>query len=129
MSLNSVYLQGRMTADPVLRQTSTLVSFVSFTVAVSRDFKGADGERQTDFINCTAWRATAEFINSYFQKGSPILVHGRLRQNSWTAEDGSKRTSYDVIADNVYFCGPRTDGASRDIVGFTETDEDEPLPF
>lgn len=100
--LNHITIMGRMTRDPELRRTGSGVAVASFTVAVDRDF-GNNGEKETDFIDCVAWRQTGEFVNKYFEKGSMIIVSGRLQIRSWTDKDGNKRRTAEVVADNVYF--------------------------
>ena len=102
--LNHIVLMGRLTRDPELRYTASNVPVASFTVAVDRDFgRGENGEKQTDFINVSAWRQTGEFVSKYFTKGSMAVVSGRLQMRDWTDRDGNKRTSAEVVADNVYF--------------------------
>lgn len=102
--LNHITIMGRMTKDPELRRTGSGVAVASFTVAVDRDFSGKDGgEKETDFIDCVAWRGTGEFVDKYFKKGSMAVVSGRLQIRSWTDKDGNKRRSAEVVADNVYF--------------------------
>ena len=102
--LNHIVIMGRLTRDPELRRTGTGVAVASFTVAVDRDFGGREGgERETDFIDCVAWRNTGEFVSKYFTKGSMIVVSGRLQIRGWTDKDGNKRRSAEVVADNVYF--------------------------
>ena len=102
--LNHITIMGRLTREPELRRTSSGVAVTSFTVAVDRDFSGKDGgEKETDFIDCVAWRQTGEFVSKYFSKGSMIVVSGRLQIRSWTDKDGNKRRSAEVVADNVYF--------------------------
>ena len=100
--LNHIVLMGRLTRDPELRYTGSNIPVASFTVAVDRDF-GKGEERATDFINVVAWRQTGEFVSKYFTKGSMIVVSGRLQMRDWTDRDGNKRTSAEVVADNVYF--------------------------
>jgi single-strand DNA-binding protein len=100
--LNHITIMGRMTRDPELRRTGSGVAVASFTVAVDRDF-GNSGEKETDFIDCVAWRQTGEFVNKFFAKGSMIVVSGRLQIRSWTDKDGNKRRTAEVVADNVYF--------------------------
>ena len=114
--LNHITIMGRLTRDPELRTTQAGVSVTSFTVAVDRDFGGRDGgERQTDFIDCVAWRSTGEFVSKYFRKGSMIVVSGRLQSRKWQDRDGNNRTSWEINADNVYFGESRRDGdSSRD---------------
>ena len=102
--LNHITIMGRLTRDPELRRTGSGIAVASFTVAVDRDFGGRDGgERETDFIDCVAWRQTGEFVSKYFTKGSMIVVSGRLQIRSWTDKDGNKRRTAEVVADNVYF--------------------------
>ena len=102
--LNHIVIMGRLTRDPELRRTGTGIAVASFSVAVDRDFGGRDGgERETDFIDCVAWRTTGEFVSKYFTKGSMIVVSGRLQIRNWTDKDGNKRRTAEVVADNVYF--------------------------
>ena len=102
--LNHITIMGRLVRDPELRRTGSGIAVTSFTVAVDRDFGGRDGgERETDFIDCVAWRQTGEFVSKYFTKGSMIVVSGRLQIRGWTDKDGNKRRSAEVVADNVYF--------------------------
>ena len=102
--LNHITIMGRLTRDPELRRTGSGIAVASFTVAVDRDFSGRDGgERETDFIDCVAWRNTGEFVSKYFTKGSMAVVSGRLQIRSWTDKDGNKRRTAEVVADNVYF--------------------------
>ena len=102
--LNHIVLMGRLTRDPELRYTGSSVPVASFSVAVDRDFgRGENGEKQTDFIDVVAWRQTGEFVSKYFTKGSMAVVSGRLQMREWTDRDGNKRTSAEVVADNVYF--------------------------
>ena len=103
--LNHIVLMGRLTRDPELRYAGANNNAVaSFRIAVDRDFQPRDGgERQTDFIDVVAWRQTGEFVSKYFTKGSMAVVSGRLQMRDWTDRDGNKRTSAEVVADNVYF--------------------------
>ena len=102
--LNHITIMGRLTRDPELRRTGSGIAVASFTVAVDRDFGGRDGgEKETDFIDCVAWRQTGEFVSKYFTKGRMIVVSGRLQIRSWTDKDGNKRRTAEVVADNVYF--------------------------
>ena len=100
--LNHITIMGRLTRDPELRRTGSGVAVTSFTVAVDRDFSSKD-EKETDFIDCVAWRSTGEFVAKYFNKGSMAVVSGRLQIRAWTDNDGNKRRSAEVVADNVYF--------------------------
>lgn len=104
--MNLCAFKGRLVADPELRQTASNISVTKFTVAVDR-ITGKDGEKQADFIRCTAWRATAEFVSKYFVKGQEICFRGQLRNNDYTDGNGVKHYSYDVMVDNVEFCGKK----------------------
>ena len=109
--LNHITIMGRLTRDPELRRTGSGVAVASFTLAVDRDFANRDGgERETDFIDCVAWRQTGEFVSKYFTKGSMIVVSGRLQIRNWTDKDGNKRRTAEVVADNVYFGDSKRDG-------------------
>ena len=101
--LNHITIMGRLTRDPELRRTGNGVAVTSFTIAVDRDIKGNDGETDTDFIDCVAWRQTGEFVGKYFTKGRMAVVSGRLQIRSWTDKDGNKRRSAEVVVDNMYF--------------------------
>ena len=102
--LNHITIMGRLTRDPELRRTGSGVAVTSFTLAVDRDFgKNEQGERETDFIDCVAWRQTGEFVSKYFTKGRMAVVSGRLQIRNWNDKDGNKRRSAEVVADNVYF--------------------------
>lgn len=105
--LNVVVLMGRLVADPELRHTPTEVAVTTIRIAVDRSYSKAGAERQTDFIDVTCWRQTAEFVCRYFRKGSMIAVQGSLRVDNYTDRDGNKRTRYDVQAENVSFCGSK----------------------
>ena len=109
--LNHITIMGRLTRDPELRRTGSGIAVASFTLAVDRDFAPRDGgERETDFIDCVAWRQTGEFVSKYFTKGRMAVVSGRLQIRSWTDKDGNKRRTAEVVADNVYFGDSRRDG-------------------
>nr|DAK55278.1 MAG TPA: Single strand binding protein [Caudoviricetes sp.] len=101
--LNKIVLMGRLTRDPELRHTQSGTAVASFSLAVDRDFKGQNGEKETDFIDVVAWRNTGEFVSKYFSKGRMAVVSGRLQIRDWTDKDGGKRRSAEVIAENVYF--------------------------
>ena len=108
--LNHITLMGRLTRDPELRRTGSGVAVASFSLAVDRDFgKNENGERETDFIDCVAWRQTGEFVSKYFTKGRMAVVSGRLQIRSWTDKDGNKRRTAEVVADNVYFGDSKRD--------------------
>ena len=100
---NSITLMGRLTRDPVLRHTQAGLPVASFTLACDRDYKDANGEKQTDFVDCVAWRGTAELINKYLRKGRMAVVSGRLQLRDWTDRDGNKRRSAEVLTSTVSF--------------------------
>ena len=109
--LNRIIIMGRLARDPELRHTQAGVAVASFRLAVDRDFKDkATGERATDWIDVVAWRQTGEFVSRYFTKGRMAVVEGRLQMRDWTDKDGNKRTSAEVVADNVYFGDSKRDG-------------------
>lgn len=111
--LNKIFLQGRLVADPEMRHTPNGVPVASFRLAVDRDFKDKEtGEKKADFINVVVWRATAEFVSRYFNKGRMAIVEGRLQIRDYTDRDGNKRTMAEVVADNVYFGDSKRDGQS-----------------
>ena len=111
--LNHITIMGRLTRDPEMRSTQSGVAVASFTLAVDRDFGGKDGgEKQTDFIDCTAWRHTAEFVSKYFSKGRMAVVSGRLQIDNYTDNDGNKRKAAKVIADNIYFGDSKKDSTT-----------------
>ena len=107
--LNHIVLMGRLTRDPELRRTGSGVAVASFTLAVDRDYRPENGEREVDFINIVAWRSTAEFVSRYFSKGRMAVVSGRLQIRNWTDTEGSKRRSAEVVADNIYFGNSKRD--------------------
>ena len=135
--LNTIALMGRLTRDPELRRTQSGTAVTSFTLAVDRDFKSADGTKETDFIDVVAWKGTAEMAAKYLSKGRMAVVKGRLQLRDWTDKEGNKRRSAEVMAESVFFADsrkdpdaqgtfPRTDGHSQ----FVEMDEDDSdLPF
>jgi len=99
--INSVVLVGRLCADPELKYTPSGVAVTKFRIAVDRKFKNAAGERETDFINCVAWRQKAEFVNNYITKGRLVAVEGHLQVRQWTTQEGQKRNEYEVVAEDV----------------------------
>lgn len=144
--LNHIVIMGRLTRDPDLRRTGSGIAVANFSVAVERDFKSGDGERETDFIDCVAWRQTGEFVSKYMKKGSMAAVSGRLQIRTWTDNDGAKRRTAEIVADNVYFGESRKETQQAEgYVGFVKTaseavtqtaedfallnDDDAQLPF
>ncbi|EOS66105.1 single-stranded DNA-binding protein [Oscillibacter sp. 1-3] len=112
--LNRIVLMGRLTRDPELRRTQSGTAVTSFSIACDRDFKSQSGEKETDFIDIVAWRGTAEFVSKYFAKGRMAIVEGRLQIRDWTDNNGGKRRSAEVIADNIYFGDSKRDSAPGD---------------
>lgn len=140
--LNHVTIMGRLTRDPELRHTQSGTAVTSFTLAVDRDFKDKNsGEAVTDWISCTAWKGTAEFVTRYFQKGRMAVVDGRLQTRSYQDRDGNKRTAVEVVSDHVYFGDSKKESDPLDKLAddaapvapageFAElTEDDGKLPF
>ena len=101
--LNKIILMGRLCSNPELRRTGSGTAVTSFSLACDRDFKSQSGDKETDFIEVVAWKNTAEFVSKYFSKGRMAVVEGRLQIRDWTDKAGNKRTTAEVVADNVYF--------------------------
>ena len=143
-NLNKVILGGRLTADPELKQTPSGVAVCSFTLAVNRKFS-KDGQQEADFINCQAWRQTAEFINRYFRKGSSLCVSGSIQTRSWQDQNGQKRFATDVVVDEAMFVDGKNDAQgtgtytadqnpapafnAQQTANFTQLEPDADLPF
>ena len=116
--LNHIVMMGRLTRDPELRTTQSGVSVASFRIACDRDFGGRDGaERQADFVDCVAWRQTGEFVSRNFTKGKMIVVSGRLQMRDWTDNSGNKRTSAEIVCENVYFGESKRDSEASAAYG------------
>lgn len=139
--INMVALMGRLTFEPEVRTTPSGVSVMRFQVACDRKYQRSGQDRQADFIDCVAWRQTAEFIGRYFHKGSMIAVEGTLQTSSYTDKNGNQRKQVEVLANNVSFCGSKSEmsGAagsqaspnysSADNSDFDEIPDDDDLPF
>jgi len=138
--LNKILLQGRLVSDPELRHTQQNTPVASFRIAVDRDYKNkTTGGKDTDFINCVAWRGTAEFVSQYFYKGRMIVVEGRLQLRNYEDRDGNKRTASEVVASNIYFGDSKRDdsGSYEQLDNFGAptsslqelNDDDGDLPF
>ncbi len=116
--LNHITIMGRLTRDPELRRTGSGVAVTSFTVACDRDYSAKDAEkRETDFIDCVAWRQTGEFVSKYFAKGNMIVVSGRLQIREWTDKEGNKRRTAEILVDNAYFGESKRDNAGGNNTG------------
>lgn len=132
--MNIITIMGRITGYPELKTTQSGVSVTSFTLAVDRAYTPKGQDKQTDFINCVAWRNTAEFISKYFAKGNKIAVHGELQQRGFTDKDGNKRSVYEVVVDRAFFCEGKAEQrqAAPSVPNSGEFEEivsDEELPF
>ena len=145
--INMVALMGRLTYEPELRTTNSRLSVISFQVACDRSYQASGQERQADFIDCVAWRQTAEFISRYFHKGSMIAVEGSIQTRNYTDKNGQNRKAVEVVANNVSFCGskaetgnaapqqqeynqPAPSYSTADSSDFEEIlDDDDDLPF
>ena len=128
--LNLLIIMGRLTKDPEHKQLSSGVTVCKFTVAVERKFVNKQtNERETDFIDCQAWRGTADFISRYFSKGSMIAVEGTLQNNNWTDNDGKKHYSYIVQVEQAHFCGGKNENgqAQSSAVQTSTAQQSEPL--
>lgn len=128
---------GRLTADPELRSTTGGVDVTNFTLAVDRSYTKAGAEKETDFLDCVAWRGTAEFISRYFKKGMQVAVTGRVQTRKWKDQQDQRRVSVEIVVDEAFFADSKRDTAvdrteprgwqSQD-VSFADL-EDENLPF
>ena len=128
--LNRVVIQGRFVADPELRRTGNGVAVTSFTLAVDRDHSTKEGgEKEVDFIDCNAWRGTAEFVAKYFSKGSMAIVSGRLQIRNWIDKEGNKRRNAEVLADSVYFGDSKKSSDGTFTPNTANTDPGEPGGF
>lgn len=139
--INNTVLMGRLTYEPELRSTPNGVSVIRFQIACDRNFQAKGEERKADFIDIVAWRQTAEFISRYFRKGSMIAIQGSIQTENYTDRDGNKRKSVEVVANNVSFCGSKSESGTAsnhnsapsyaaDNSDFEEIpDDDDDLPF
>lgn len=130
MSLNKVFLMGRITKDLEKRTTPSGVSVLNTTIAVDRDFKNGD-EKQTDFVDVVFWRHNADFLEKYSGKGRMIVVTGALQSRKWQDKEGNNRTSWEVVADSVYFANSKRDGGGQaePSEAFKDVDVAGELPF
>ena len=142
MSLNHVFLQGRLVRDVELRSTQSGTSVATLTIAVDRDYARDGASDKTDFVNVVCWKQTAEFASKYMSKGSMVVVSGRLESRKWEDKAGQKRTEWEVVADRLYFgeskrnnndnsYQPPTGNPNVSAADFVELDDDpaNPLPF
>lgn len=130
--LNKVIVMGRLVRDPELRRTNSGTAVASFTIACDRDFKTDGGEREADFIECVAWRNTAEFVSKYFTKGRMAVVSGRLQTRNWTDKEGNKRKATEIVAESVYFGDSKREELQSYAApqeSFAELPDDGEIPF
>ncbi len=134
--INNVVLIGRLVATPELKYTPQQNSVTSFALAVERSYARQGEQRQTDFINCVAWRKTADFISKYFQKGNMIAVTGSIQTRNYEDKNGNKRTAIEVVVEQASFCGEKTSTnnsapnyAQANADDFEEISGDDDLPF
>ena len=113
--MNKVFLIGNLTRDPEFRETPSGVPMCRFSIAVNRNYRNADGERQTDFFNCTAWRATAETISRYTKKGNKVAVTGSIEIREYEDNQGARRTSVDVIVQDCELLTPKDNSNGFDV--------------
>lgn len=126
--MNIVIIIGRLTRDPELRTTASQIPVATFTVAVDRKFKNANGDREADFIQCVAWRQQGEFVSKYFTKGSRIAVTGTLQNRNWEDSEGHKRTTTEVVVDSAEFVeSKRPEQAAPQAT--PQADSGDSLPF
>ena len=130
--LNKIIVMGRLVRDPELRRTNSGTAVASFTIACDRDFKSDGGEREADFIECVAWRNTAEFVSKYFTKGRMAVVSGRLQTRNWTDKEGNKRKATEIVAESVYFADSKREELQSYAApqeSFAELPDDGEIPF
>lgn len=139
--MNKFFIKGRLTRDPEIRQTQSGVSVCKFTVAVDRKFSRQGEEKQTDFVDCVAWRGLGDMVGKYCHKGKEIIVCGENHSRKWQDKDGNNRVSWELNADEVYFCGSKGDSSNSGYTpaqaapaanteGFAPLDEEDgELPF
>ena len=123
--LNSIIISGRLTKTPELRSTQSGTAVTSFTVAVDRDYTGS-GDKQTDFIDCVAWRQTADFLSRYFSKGQLVTIQGSLQSQKYTDKAGNNRVAWEICVDRAYFCGSKP---GHDTDADDEKNEDLQSPY
>lgn len=137
---NHIAIHGRITNDIELKQTQSGVSVCNFNVAVDRSYTKQGEEKQTDFFTVVCWRGLAELVSNYFHKGKEILVSGEMQSRKWTDNDGNNRTSWEIMASTVDFCGSKSSGDSnsspapstpygKNTTAFSQPAEDGDLPF
>jgi single-strand DNA-binding protein len=126
--VNTITIQGRMARTPELRRTGSGVAVANFALACERDF-AEGGEKATDFIECVAWRNTAEFASKYFSKGKMAVVKGRLQIRPWTDKDGNKRTAAEVVVESLYFCGDKSNEPAHESGAESHAEAESPADY
>ena len=136
--INNVTLMGRLTARPELKTTPSGTTVTGFCIAVDRRYTAKDGKKQTDFINCVAWRNTAEFITRYFDKGDMIAVTGEIQTRTYKDNSGNNRTAFEIVINQASFCGRKRNNSGNtnppsdpqyDTPNWETIGDDEELPF
>lgn len=127
--LNKVILQGRLTKEPEIKNTANQTAVASFTIACNRSFKNEQGGYDTDFIDCVAWRQTATFVGHNFHKGDQILISGRVQTRSYENSQGSKVKVFEIIVEEVNFCGGSTAKSASAPAPQPPTNDEEDIPF
>ena len=128
MSLNQVVLMGRLTRDPELKSTQSGVDVATFTLAVDRSYIKAGAEKESDFLDCVAWRGTAEFISRYFKKGMQVAVTGRIQTRKWKDQNDQNRVSVEVVADEVFFADSKREPSTGGTFASPAPGMDAPAP-
>lgn len=126
--LNRITLQGRLTKDPEIRSTQNQTIFCNFMVACDRNFSGQDGQKQTDFLPCVAWKQKAQFLGQYFHRGDMILLSGMLTSRQYDDQNGQRKTVYEILVDEINFCGSKTQGQGQAQPQPPMQAQGEPLP-
>lgn len=130
--LNNAVIMGRLVRDPELRQTNSGVNVANWTLAVDRDYKNGD-EKVCDFLDCVAWRGSADFVMKYFTKGRMMIVRGPIQTRKWQDKDGNNRTGWEIKAENIYFGDSKRDSDGGSAPAFSPLPADDgaeaDLPF
>lgn len=127
--MNKVMLIGNLTRDPEVNVTSSGVTYCRFSIAVNRNFANANGERETDFFNIITWRGLADTCGKYLAKGRKVAIVGRLETQSYEDKDGIRRTSFQIVAEEVEFLTPKTESSNQDLISELKPVESDDLPF
>lgn len=126
--MNKVFLIGNLTKDPELKETQSGISVCNFSIAVKRRY-AKDGEQETDFFNCKAWRGLADIIAQYCSKGKKVAVSGRIEMRQYEGNDGAKKTATEVVVEEVEFLSQKANDEPKKKAAMEEFDDDEDIPF